>query len=136
MDIFSSQTTSKIENSEEKKSEKLPKVSEFPTWPKNLSKIKLSEISEFSILGMGQNRKLGNLGNCIFFLLNLVATLQFPFSQVFFSFKIFCFIYYQTLNSKIGTSPSKTVSIHKQHLIFLVTEIFKSTSQKYFKLEI
>ena len=81
MDIFSSQTTSKIENSEEKKSEKLPEVSdipevsEFPTWPKNLSKIKLSEISEFSILGMGQNRKLGNLGNCTFFLLNLVATL-------------------------------------------------------------
>ena len=31
------------------------------------SKKKLSEISEFSILGIGQYRKLGNLGNFIFF---------------------------------------------------------------------
>ena len=36
---------------------------------KNLIKIKLSEISESSILGIGQNRKLGNLGNWIFFLI-------------------------------------------------------------------
>ena len=36
---------------------------------KNLSKRKLSEISEFSILGIGQNRKLGNLGNWHFSLL-------------------------------------------------------------------
>ena len=32
------------------------------------SKRTLSEISEFSILGVGQNEKLGNLGNFIFFL--------------------------------------------------------------------
>ena len=32
----------------------------------NLIKIKLSQISEFSILGLGQNRKLGNLKNCFF----------------------------------------------------------------------
>ena len=35
----------------------------------NLIKIKLSQISEFSILGLGQNRKLGNLKNCFFFLI-------------------------------------------------------------------
>ena len=33
----------------------------------NLNKIKPSQISEFSILGLGQNRKLGNLKNCFFF---------------------------------------------------------------------
>ena len=31
------------------------------------SRKKLSEISEFSILGIGKNRKLGNLGNFISF---------------------------------------------------------------------
>ena len=36
---------------------------------KNLSKIQLSEISKFSILDVGQNQKLGNLGNCYFFLI-------------------------------------------------------------------
>ena len=36
---------------------------------KNVIKIKLSEISEFSILGTGQNQKLGTLGNCKFFLI-------------------------------------------------------------------
>ena len=36
---------------------------------KNLSKRKLSEISEFLILGIGQNQKLGNLGNGHFFFL-------------------------------------------------------------------
>ena len=36
---------------------------------KNLSKMKLSKISEFSILGVGQNCKLGNLGNGYFFLI-------------------------------------------------------------------
>ena len=36
---------------------------------KSLSKRKLSEISEFSILSIGQNRKLGNLGNWYFFLI-------------------------------------------------------------------
>ena len=41
----------------------------------NLIKIKLSQISEFSILGLGQNRKLGNLKNCFFFLLNHITTL-------------------------------------------------------------
>ena len=30
---------------------------------KNWSKRKLSEVSKFSISGIGQNRKLGNLGN-------------------------------------------------------------------------
>ena len=42
---------------------------------KNLSKIKLSKISEISILGIGQNRKLGNLGKWYFFLLNHITTL-------------------------------------------------------------
>ena len=36
----------------------------------------------------------------------------------------------------MGTAVSQTASIHKQHLKFLVTEVFKSTSQKYFKLEV
>ena len=37
----------------------------------------ISEISEFSILGAGQNRKLGNLGNLCFFLFNHIKTSQF-----------------------------------------------------------
>ena len=44
---------------------------EFQHTTKNLSKRNLSEISEFSILGIGQNRKLGNLGNWHFSLLKL-----------------------------------------------------------------
>ena len=57
---------------------------------KNLSKIKLSEIFEFSILGIGQNRKLENLGNWYFSLIK-------PDPNVIVSFLELLFIYYQTL---------------------------------------
>ena len=61
----------------------------FGSWvsyiTKNWIKRKLSAISEFSILGAGQNRKLGNLGNFHFFLLNLIVQLQF-FEVIFLVF--------------------------------------------------
>ena len=41
----------------------------------------ISEISEFSILGIGQNQKLGNLGNLHFFLFNDIGTFPFFFAQ-------------------------------------------------------
>ena len=50
---------------------------------KNLSKRKLSEISEFSILGIGQNRKLGNLGNFYFFSLSFILKVHFLFEVIF-----------------------------------------------------
>ena len=49
------------------------------------SKRTLSEISEFSILGIEQNRKLGNLGSFLCFFLIHFITLSFCFSS-FLSF--------------------------------------------------
>ena len=45
----------------------------------NLSKIKFSEISGVLILVLGQNWKLGYLGNWLFFLLNHIMTLWVSF---------------------------------------------------------
>ena len=47
------------------------------------SKRKLSEISKFLILGIGQNRKLGNLGNFTFFLLIHFIIFQFLSQFIF-----------------------------------------------------
>ena len=58
------------------------------TTVKICSKIALSEISQFPILGIEQNRKLGNLGSFLFFLLNPLYNVRFlsPFIFVISEF--------------------------------------------------
>ena len=104
-------------------------ISFFRFWvsytTKNLSKIKLSETSEFSILGKGQNRKLGHLGNWYFFLIK--PHRSFLFLRYFLVFR--SSVWYNTKHwSKMGTALTQTDSIHQQHLKCLVTEVFKITS--------
>ena len=49
-------------------------------------KKKNSDISEFSILDIGQNRKLGNIRNWRIFLLNAIVKYSFLFLRLYFSF--------------------------------------------------
>ena len=64
----------------------------------NLKQTKLSEISEFSVLFIGSNRKFGNLRNVYIFLIKPHHKAIFFLPQVFFfRFWILCFIYYSRL---------------------------------------
>ena len=62
---------------------------------KNLSQIKLSKISKFSILGIGQNRKLGNLRSWHVFFSKHIKLMFFILGHFSVSFWILSFIYYQ-----------------------------------------
>ena len=103
---------------------------------KNLSKIKLYETSKFSILGIGQNRKLRKLENWYLFLIK-------PYCNVIVSFFLRYFLVFRSSTSyttkhwsKIGTALNQTVNLQQQHLQFSVTEVFKDASRKYSKLRL
>ena len=63
---------------------------------KNWSKRKLSEVSKFSISSIGQNWKLGNVGNWHFLLSNRFVKLKLFSLRSFFS--VLSFIYYQNIS--------------------------------------
>ena len=79
---------------------------------KSLSKRNLSEISEFSILGIGQNRKLGNLGNWHFSLLKPHEKVNVFFFGVIFQSVFRFWVSYTTKNlSKRNLSEISEFSI-------------------------